>query len=272
MSKLKIAVLRSDEPHHQYLDDILSAQFEVVASVIEPDTAQSLKLLRKGWKRAYFWRRFHSMRRMLFGLSSYRRKYFNRIEIPSNTGYTTIRIQVDDINNESVVELLKLTSPDITVVIGTSILKPRLLRANNGDIINIHGGFLPYYRGNHCFFFALLDEAYDKVGSTIHFVDEGVDTGNIIAHAIPLQCTSDTPESLYCRASALAIHTVTKLLSQLEQGVPLPRIKQDNTGRTYKTADRKLQHEIRYWTKWTARRIMNQPRIRNLSKLKTEKK
>ena len=253
-SSLRIAILRSDEPHHHALDASLSSRFDVVASVVEPHVAQMTRLKRKKLNRSLFWYRYHALRRKLFGLSEYRRRYFAHSRMPSDSHAT--RITVDDINCGEVVELLRQTAPDITVIIGTSILKLDVLRATDGPIINVHGGFLPSYRGNHCFFFALLDEAYDKIGSTIHFVDEGVDTGDIIAHAVPRRGVADTPESLYCRASALAIRRLVGLLVALERGMPLPRCEQVGAGRTYKTADRKPHHEILYWIKWAVRRLM----------------
>ena len=41
-------------------------------------------------------------------------------------------------------------------------------------------GILPEYRGMDCFAWAILNNDYDKIGLTTHFIDEGIDTGPII--------------------------------------------------------------------------------------------
>jgi len=130
---------------------------------------------------------------------------------------------------------------------GTSILNRDVIAAAGPTIINIHGGLLPYYRGNHCIFFAMLDRRPDRVGSTIHFVDSGVDTGDVIEPVIPQFRLSEHPEVLYCRAEQMAVERLVLLLDELRQGRPLPRKPQGTGGHAYRTADRKPHHELMYW-------------------------
>ena len=51
--------------------------------------------------------------------------------------------------------------------------------------INIHMGLSPFYRGSSCNFWALNDKNPEYVGSTIHYLSKGLDSGNIIAHCLP---------------------------------------------------------------------------------------
>jgi formyl transferase-like protein len=46
--------------------------------------------------------------------------------------------------------------------------------------LNAHTSLLPDYRGAHPEFWQVLDSAYDKTGISLHFVDDGLDTGDVV--------------------------------------------------------------------------------------------
>jgi folate-dependent phosphoribosylglycinamide formyltransferase PurN len=54
----------------------------------------------------------------------------------------------------------------------------------NSKFVNIHVGITPKYRGVHGTYWALVNNDVENSGVTVHFVDEGIDTGNIINQAI----------------------------------------------------------------------------------------
>jgi len=239
---LRIVFLSSDDAHQQYLAAQVHERFDLVALVVEPASSQRKRLLRErkfiDWTAATY----HAWRRRLLGLNAYRKRYF---ALPTGAPIwpPVQTINVDWINDPAVVQLLREITPDICLLMCTSILRKPVLEAA-GTIVNIHGGFLPYYRGNHCFFFALYHGAIDRIGSTIHFVDEGVDTGDIIEHVIPTIYPDDNAEKLYCRAEKLAIHRLMQLLEGLQNGVELPRRPQPPGGKQYYTRDRTPLHDI----------------------------
>ena len=75
------------------------------------------------------------------------------------------------------------------------ILKNSLLRVPRNGFVNTHPSLLPYNRGKHYFFWALVEQA--PFGVTLHRVDSGVDTGDIIAQKRINYDWCDTGESLY---------------------------------------------------------------------------
>lgn len=71
-------------------------------------------------------------------------------------------------------------TPDLIVSFGyRHILKPDVLAAARRPILNLHIAYLPYNRGAHPNFWAFLDGT--PHGVTIHHVNAGIDTGNIVA-------------------------------------------------------------------------------------------
>lgn len=87
---------------------------------------------------------------------------------------------VNSVNSAESIQLLKDLNPDIVIVNGTRIISKKVLSCINGKFINIHAGITPKYRGVHGTYWALLNNDIENSGVTVHFVDEGIDTGNII--------------------------------------------------------------------------------------------
>jgi methionyl-tRNA formyltransferase len=245
---LKIAVLCSDYSHHDYLVARMQASFQISLIVRERASGYRDRLWRQHrWIDYYYWQ-YHRIRRWALGLSSYRREDFaQKIVIPPDR--LVPQIVTEDINDSKVVHALQQVEPDLTVIMGTSILKKDVLCAAGPAIVNIHGGYLPWYRGNHCFFFALYQREFDKIGSTIHFVNQGIDTGDIIERVVPEIGPADNAEALYSRAEKMAIERLVELVRSFQNGVPFPRTPQQFKGRLYLTRDRKIRHDLIHWAR-----------------------
>ena len=110
---------------------------------------------------------------------------------------------------------LELHAVDLIVLAGyMRIIGPTLLRAYANRILNIHPSLLPSFPGK-----SSIQDAFDanekETGVTVHFVDEGVDTGPIIAQEKVIILPEDTLDSLEDR-----IHQVEhRLFPQVIQKV-----------------------------------------------------
>ena len=100
---------------------------------------------------------------------------------------------------EDLVERLRSAGVDLVVLAGyMRMLKAPMLEAFPRRIINIHPSLLPKFPGLEAWRQAL--EARETVtGCTVHFVDEGMDSGEVIAQAEVPILPGDTPESLHAR-------------------------------------------------------------------------
>ena len=88
---------------------------------------------------------------------------------------------------------------DLVVLAGfMRILKGELLRAYAQKVVNIHPALLPAFPGLEAWKQA-LDYGAKMTGVTVHFVDQGIDTGPIIAQETVPILPGDTPETLHAR-------------------------------------------------------------------------
>lgn len=90
------------------------------------------------------------------------------------------RLATSNINDQEVLSFIDKQAPDLILLKGVSIISREIIKAVNGNIANIHSGWLPDYRGVQCGTWPLVNNEFDKIGITFHFVDEGLDTGKII--------------------------------------------------------------------------------------------
>ena len=97
-------------------------------------------------------------------------------------------------------ELLKnLEGIDLVVLAGfMRILSPEFVRKFTGRLMNIHPSLLPSFKGAHAHKDA-LEYGVKVSGCTVHFVDEGTDSGPIILQAAVEVFENDTEETLSAR-------------------------------------------------------------------------
>ena len=89
-------------------------------------------------------------------------------------------VKINSVNNPQCISLLQKISPEIVIVNGTRIISKNILESVPVKFINIHAGITPKYRNVHGAYWALVNNDFANCGVTVHEVDSGVDTGNII--------------------------------------------------------------------------------------------
>lgn len=109
------------------------------------------------------------------------------------------RTKLDEDAEAAYLTALREARVDLVVLAGfMRILKGEFLRAFEGRVVNIHPSLLPSFPGLAAWKQA-LDYGVKVTGCTVHYVDQGVDTGPIIGQrAVPV-LDGDTAESLHAR-------------------------------------------------------------------------
>jgi hypothetical protein len=87
--------------------------------------------------------------------------------------------EVESLTAEAALAAVKALQPDLLVHAGAGIIRSPLLAVSRLGMINAHMGILPFYRGMNVAEWAAFNG--DPVGCSVHVIDEGIDTGDIIA-------------------------------------------------------------------------------------------
>lgn len=106
--------------------------------------------------------------------------------------------------NEALLQILKDAEPDLIVLAGCLVVIPEIVvKEFKNRIINIHPSLIPSFCGTGYYGLKVHEKVLERgvkvSGATVHFVDEGTDTGPIILQKAVYVRDDDTPQSLQRR-------------------------------------------------------------------------
>ena len=135
------------------------------------------------------------------------------------------------------------------------ILKGPILDLPPQGFINCHAGALPFYRGRNILNWALINDA-KEFGVTVHYIDEGIDTGDIIRRRTVPISDSDTYKTLLDRAVVLSAEVLHEALVSLVSGV-IRRQPQASIHPVGFYCGRRIHGDEWIDWSWSSRRIFN---------------
>lgn len=130
---------------------------------------------------------------------------------------------VGSVNSEACRAALADLAPDIVLVYGTRIIKRGTLKSVSAPFINHHAGFNPLYRGQHGAYWARTVGDHEHAGLTIHLVDEGVDTGDVLYQSVTTFAPTDNIATYQVRQMADAIPLMIRAAEDALAGRLAPR-------------------------------------------------
>ena len=123
-------------------------------------------------------------------------------------------IFVDSINGIATQNFLGEDPPDFLIVFGTSIIDRKIFSSCNNFAMNIHLGITPEYRGSRSEFWATHNNDLDKIGVTVHEIDQGIDTGRIILQRYLKVTHGESELKLRKRNIELATTMISEIFEQ----------------------------------------------------------
>ena len=164
------------------------------------------------------------------------KKYFKANEFVLSRP-NVLRCDESQLGSRFVLNTIKNLSPDVGFVFGAPILKEELFKIPSYGCVNIHTGLVDHYRGVDSTLWALNDERLDLIGSTLHYIDENIDTGEIIAQRkIWNHDLDDTPDTLVYKACKVGFDLLEdKLYNIINNNVRIANL--ESSGKLYQSKD-----------------------------------
>ena len=181
----RIAMLCGDGPSSWFMYNALAGEAEVLAVVVErkPSSRAMIRhrLRQLGWFTVIGQLAFIAFNRLLARLQRRRiDELILRYGLQADLPPAAITHRVHSVNTAAVRRLLRKLDVDAVVVNGTRIISRAVIECIDRPFINTHVGITPRYRGVHGGYWALVHDDAENCGVTVHLVDTGVDTGDVL--------------------------------------------------------------------------------------------
>lgn len=242
---MKIALLTYDLPEanvvtHRLLRDIGDEIVGIVQSkAIIPGRSDVDAMhhvgRQMGWHYSANWLMHLALARLGSGYLRLRRRHAGLGSLAAIAAERGIRVYpTRNVHGAEAIDVLASWAPDLLVsnYFNQILRKPVLDLAPMGTI-NMHPALLPRNRGLMPCFWALA-KGDAKTGATVHWVDEGVDTGKVIAQEAVEINEQDSVVSLSARCSESGAGVLIDTIKRLRDG-PVPGDLQDEADRSYQS-------------------------------------
>ena len=213
---MKLVLLTTDTPHHAWYAWKLHERFPLRAVWLERrgvaarfPTAHAFEAERDAWERATLlagWPGFHEL---------------------CEVG------EADSMNDAPATAALRDLAPEVVVVFGTGRLQPAVIAAPRLACLNLHGGHPEHYRGLDSHLWTIYHGDWDNLVTTLHHVDPGLDTGDIVVQQQLRLTRASRLTELRAANTAACLELTLVALERLATTGTVPSRRQVQRGRYY---------------------------------------
>lgn len=225
----KIVILTGADPRHQFFIHHLNAHFPIFEVYLEksdypkPSPQSEEESIAWDW---FFKRRDHSEKELLRKSS----------QLPRRNDPQKTYLKSGELNSPSTIAKIEKAKPGFIAVFGTSIFKEPFLQKFPRQIFNLHIGDPEFYRGSSCNFWPIYHEKLQHMSATIHKVDIGVDTGDILLRRTITISAGDNEQTLLLKPLELGAGLMVETIQSWQSGT-LRSIPQNGNGKLFKRSD-----------------------------------
>jgi len=143
----------------------------------------------------------------------------------------------ETINSPSIVEWILCRKPDLFLVMGTSLLRKKLISLPSLGILNLHTGISPYYRGGMTNLWPIVNFEPQFCGVTIHELDHKIDAGKIIHTDQPKINASDNFSSINSKSIILGTKLMIQSIERIIDSKSISGLRQWTKGKLFHNID-----------------------------------
>ena len=224
---MKILVLTSNKPRHKFLvKKLIDQGHDVLAWAEEKKTSFNEN-------------NFNIVDESLLKIHKQllQQSLKNMANIQSLTNVKIKLFERGSFANSSLVEKIKIHNPDIVMIYGCGIVSKSIIELFPGRIFGSHQGLPQYYRGSGSNFFAFLEKKTSFMGISMHMLDSGIDTGDVVLQ----KCIAPKPTDTYYSFSAHLVFETIKLYlevaSKIQKNKKINTFKLKSPGKLFQRKD-----------------------------------
>lgn len=162
------------------------------------------------------------------------------------------RIQfVNDIHDPAVLAQVEALAPDLGLIYGSPILKPKLFEIPALGTLGIHHGKVPQYRGNKTMFWAMYN-GEEVAGVTIQKINAGLDTGSIVKEG-EVTIGRRSKGAVWQELEALGLELYIQAILEVKAGTAEYRPQTGPKGKLYRNP--KPKDLLNFWFRQMKRRL-----------------
>jgi folate-dependent phosphoribosylglycinamide formyltransferase PurN len=157
-------------------------------------------------------------------------------------------VEVANINDAEAEAALRAWAPDLGIICGGRIVKPNMIAVPKLGLLNKHSAILPRHRGLSAEYWCLYYEDFDHLGLTVHFVEPGLDNGNIVVQKRITFEKGDTPATLRFKSELIGRDAIVEAVRLIEEtgtrGTPQDEAKATRNPAPSLKTDRELYKKL----------------------------
>jgi peptidoglycan/xylan/chitin deacetylase (PgdA/CDA1 family) len=159
-------------------------------------------------------------------------------------------IEAGNLNSPAAAAALSRLNADLGIVLGTRVLRRGTFAVPRLGSINLHKGAVPKYRGMPPGFWEIYNSE-TTAGVTVHFVDDSLDTGDIVAVSEVAISPLDTPETLLTKLHLAGDQTLAEAVTNIKDGEVAPIAQKSRAEKPHTRPTRRqvaeLERRLPHW-------------------------
>lgn len=160
-----------------------------------------------------------------------------------------------------VLERIRALEPEIALsVLFGCILRPPFLEIFPRGVLNLHPSYLPYNRGQYPNVWSIVEGT--PAGVSLHYIDSGIDTGDVVARTAVEVRPTDTGETLYRRLESEMVNIFKETWPSVRRGDAPRKAQGPGAGTYHRTGDVEAIDEIDLDATYRAGDLINLLRAR----------
>jgi len=177
----------------------------------------------------------------------------------SGIGSMYLMCNKSHLKDDLVLTSLRRKKPKVGFIFGAPLLPKEIYSIPEYGCVNIHTGLVQHYRGVDSSYWAIYEENFDKIGTTLHYIDSSIDGGDIIDQDTVKVVETDTPDKLFFKTCQLGfVMLIDNLQSIINNDVDRKRL--NHRGKLFQTKDMNsdIMKEINLTCKDKIKRFLNE--------------